>query len=144
MIYCPDACDRDRFSLRCFDPSQLLHLEQLRVSVLSPVNVFAKLLIDRDSQSDPAFDVAQLDKTVLPIIQVDSVVLGDAIRFIQSIFDIEELGDREGGSDKGSVGLIDLVGERDSGCGVIGSLRQALMLGEHESDNKSRQSMRFV
>lgn len=106
--------------------------------MLSPIDVFAVLLIDRDGESDPTFDVAQFDKTVLPIIQVNAVVLGDAIRFIQAVLDIEELSYGERWSDEGSVGLIDLVGQCRSGRGVIGGLRQAFPLGQYENDTNRR------
>ena len=114
----------------------LVHLKQLRVSVLAPVDVLPVLLVDLDSETDPAFDVAQFNETMLSIIQVDAVIVRDAISFIQSIFDVEEFGDREGGSDQGSVGLIDLVGQRRSGGSVVRSLRQAMMRGQGESDGR--------
>ncbi len=67
----------------------LLQLDQLRVTVVPPVQVFSVLLIDRDREPDPVLDVAQFDKTVFPIIQVDSIILGNAIRFIEAIFNVE-------------------------------------------------------
>jgi hypothetical protein len=70
----------------------LLYVEQLTVPILSPVKIFAVFLIDCHSKSDPVFDVAQFDKAVLPVIQIDTVFLENTIRSIQAILDIEKLG----------------------------------------------------
>src|SRR5260370_37428792 len=73
----------------------LLDLEQLPISALSPVKIPAVLSINCTGEFDATFEVAQLDKGELPIIQVDAIFLGDAIGFVQAVFDIEKLGDRK-------------------------------------------------
>ena len=71
----------------------LLHLYQLRITVLPPIDVCAVFLVERDGQANSAFKLAQFDITMLPIIQVNSVILRNGIRFIEAIFKIKELRD---------------------------------------------------
>jgi len=112
----------------------LLDLEQLPISVLPPVKILAVLPINCTGEFDATFEVAQLDKGELPIIQVDAIFLGDAIGFVQTVLDIEKLGDRKRWADDVAVCAINLVGECDSRLGVIRGLRRALMHQHQESD----------
>ena len=71
----------------------LVDLEQLPIPVLPPVKIPAVLAINSIGEFDATLEIAQLDKGELPIVQVDARFLGNAIGFVQAVFDIEKLGD---------------------------------------------------